>query len=224
LSSPQICVSVPCINTVYVLEKISKLVKVADLIEVRLDYLKGELDLDAIRASTPLPIIATNRVVAEGGFWDGDEGERIDTVLSAIDAGFDYADLELVSDLHSHANEIRKRGGKLIASHHELERPPSITEMENILKTCKTAGAKICKIVNVAHNYRDNLTCLDFVARNPGNVSFCTGTNGIPSRILSPLLGGAFTYASTDEGQELAPGQLTAVKMRQLYRLMGVTS
>jgi 3-dehydroquinate dehydratase len=39
---------------------------------------------------------------------------------------------------------------------------------------------------------------------------------------VSPLVGGAFTYASTGEGEESAPGQLTLPRMREIYTAMGV--
>jgi 3-dehydroquinate dehydratase len=53
-------------------------------------------------------------------------------------------------------------------------------------------------------------------------ICFCMGPVGRVSRVLSPLFGGAFTYAAVARGKEAASGQLTAPEMRQLYRLLGV--
>jgi len=48
------------------------------------------------------------------------------------------------------------------------------------------------------------------------------GEAGVISRILSPLFGGEFTYASTKTGSESAPGQLTIAELREIYRVLGV--
>jgi 3-dehydroquinate dehydratase type I len=48
------------------------------------------------------------------------------------------------------------------------------------------------------------------------------GQAGKISRILSPLFGGIFTYASVSKGRESAPGQLTITELREIYALLGV--
>jgi 3-dehydroquinate dehydratase len=45
---------------------------------------------------------------------------------------------------------------------------------------------------------------------------------GATSRILSPVFGGAFTYASIVKGREAASGQLTVSETKKIYRLLGV--
>ena len=45
------------------------------------------------------------------------------------------------------------------------------------------------------------------------------GEEGLVSRVLGPRAGGAFTFASPEEGVETAPGQVTARTMVDLYRL-----
>jgi 3-dehydroquinate dehydratase-1 len=46
------------------------------------------------------------------------------------------------------------------------------------------------------------------------------GEQGQVSRILCPLAGGYFTYASIESGRESADGQLTVKEMREIYRLL----
>jgi 3-dehydroquinate dehydratase len=46
------------------------------------------------------------------------------------------------------------------------------------------------------------------------------GPLGLASRILCPLMGGEFTYASTEQGKESAPGQITASNLRIIYDMM----
>jgi 3-dehydroquinate dehydratase/shikimate dehydrogenase len=45
------------------------------------------------------------------------------------------------------------------------------------------------------------------------------GERGEISRILSPLLGGFLTFGSLETGKESAPGQITAVKLKDIYRV-----
>jgi 3-dehydroquinate dehydratase len=47
------------------------------------------------------------------------------------------------------------------------------------------------------------------------------GENGKVSRLLSPLFGAFFTFASLEQGNETAPGQMTIQDMRASYELLG---
>jgi 3-dehydroquinate dehydratase type I len=51
-------------------------------------------------------------------------------------------------------------------------------------------------------------------------VSFAMGPLGMLSRVLSPLVGGEFTYASVEPDRESAPGQLAVVDLRKIYDLI----
>jgi 3-dehydroquinate dehydratase len=46
------------------------------------------------------------------------------------------------------------------------------------------------------------------------------GEQGKLSRLLSPLFGGFFTFASLEEGSETAMGQMTINQMRVVYDLL----
>ena len=64
----------------------------------------------------------------------------------------------------------------------------------------------------------DNLTVLKLIAEFSSTtkiVSFAMGTEGQFSRILCPLAGGYFTYASVGEGKESAEGQLTVNALKR---------
>jgi 3-dehydroquinate dehydratase len=53
-------------------------------------------------------------------------------------------------------------------------------------------------------------------------VCFAMGELGKVSRLLSPLFGGYFTFASFDRGSETATGQMTIQEMRDAYELLGL--
>ena len=83
----------------------------------------------------------------------------------------------------------------------------------------------VCKIITMARRIEDNLICLRFVAeasKAKDVVCFCMGELGRVSRLLSPLFGGHFTYASIGRGEESAIGQLTVAETRRFYELLGL--
>ena len=81
-------------------------------------------------------------------------------------------------------------------------------------------GADIAKIATLATDIRANLRLLEIVSLYKGSaVAIGMGHRGLISRIMCPVYGGAFTYASLSAGLESAPGQLTAFELRHIYRL-----
>lgn len=196
-----------------------------DLIEVRFDYMESPGDPGIIRDSTDLPLIATNRRKDQGGHSKMKEPDRVAVILEAVEAGFDYADLELnTPKLEELGSRVKVLGGSLVISHHDFEGTPSAEELREIMNRMVERGADICKIIGTAQSPRDNLVYLGLFGspREGGLVCFGMGRDGILSRVLSPIVGGEFTYASSHEGGESAPGQLTLAEMREVYTLMGV--
>lgn len=226
---PRICASI----TAKTSEEAIRMVEVAesaeaDLLELRLDYLRSRVDLSDIVNSTRLPMILTVRRREEGGKFRGNEKTRIQTLLNAADIGFKYVDIELsTKDLAQVIGRLKKTGVNLIISFHNLTCTPNIAEMNRIVERELQAGADVCKLVTLAKAPDDNLACLNLLSnmcRRTKIVCFAAGKLGIISRMLSPLFGAHFTFASVVKGRESAPGQLTVGEMRQLYRLLGVSS
>ncbi len=182
-------------------------------------------DPGIIRDSTDLPLIATNRRSDQGGHSRMKEKDRIAVILEAVEAGFDYADLELnTPDLEEIGSRVKAQGGSLVISHHDFEGTPSSEELRGTMGRMGESGADVSKIIGRAQSPRDNSVYLGLFGspREGGLVCFGMGRDGILSRVLSPLVGGEFTYASSHEGGGSAPGQLTLAEMREIYTLMGV--
>jgi len=73
----------------------------ADIIELRLDFLKEKPDLERLLSHTGIPKIVTYRSSLEGGKNLGvTEDERRDIFQQSIDLGADYVDIELASRLY----------------------------------------------------------------------------------------------------------------------------
>jgi 3-dehydroquinate dehydratase-1 len=196
-----------------------------DFVEIRFDFRDEMIDPREIRKVVDVPLIATNRSQHQGGFAKEDEEKRIEMIIEACDAGYEYADLELTLPLLEKSIEtIHGLGSECILSHHDFSVTPSIEQLTLFYSKAKAVGGDLVKLIGTVNNYVENLTYLEFVAKNRGCISFGMGRMGVSSRLLSPLVGGAFTYASAGEGKESAPGQLTLSRMRALYRELGVAT
>jgi len=219
---PKICVAIPA----YTLSQTLRAVKragSADLIEIRFDYREEAIPPQAMRDQTSTPLIATNRSRSQGGYAVEDEVSRVRFVAEACEAGFEYGDVELSSGVLCKAlQRIRDAGSTSIVSYHDYTRTLITSELAARHVEAKKAGGDIVKLVGTAKGHQDNLPYLEYLSRYPGNVSFGMGAHGTLSRVMSPLLGGAFTYASAESGDETASGQLTLGEMLCLYRAMGV--
>ncbi len=219
---PQICVAVTGRDTEQIIARLCGL-QHPDLIEIRLDHRMEPIDLSRVRESTATPLIATNRPEYQGGLSKEPEESRLATLYSACDAGFEYADVELAApSLGDAVKRIQDLGSRCIVSHHDFKATTNLEELERMHAEAKSIGADVVKLVGTAKRYGDNMAYLSYLSGNPGNVSFGMGRYGVPSRVMSPLVGGAFTYASTGEGEESASGQLTLSRMREIYEAMGV--
>ena len=96
MGSPKICVVITARDTEDVVETIGRVEALhPDLIEIRLDYIEGPYEFDVIRNVSTLPMIATNREMDQGGLSSEAAPERMETVIRACEAGFEYADIEL---------------------------------------------------------------------------------------------------------------------------------
>jgi 3-dehydroquinate dehydratase type I len=196
-----------------------------DLIEVRLDCLETSRSLLEIVKSTKIPLIATNKLPNEKGNFPGTEIQRQQTLLNAAKNGFEYVDVDLSSPIHKETiGKLKLLGAKPIASYHKFVGTLDISEMEKVLEQEIASGASVCKIITTAKKIEDNLTTLNFVSVMSSKaklVCFCMGEYGKVSRILSPLFGAFFTFASLEQGSETAGGQMTIQELRTAYKLLG---
>ncbi len=228
----QICVALPA-ETISDLASMIKKAETAhaDLIEVRLDHLKPDAlnamdQLEEVVRKSHVPLVATNRHHAQGGHCTQNEEERIRTLLRAAEIGFQYVDIELTAPNLGHfVKAAKERGAKLIVSHHDFSSTPSTAEMEKTMKAQIESGAEVCKLITTATDVADNVRCMLLahkMSKATKVVCFAMGRKGASSRVLSPLFGSYFTYASLEENLETASGQLSIADLRRLYERLGV--
>jgi len=187
------------------LEAVKGIEPLVDLLEVRMDLI--DAGWQELVKHLEKPWIACNRSAREGGSWKGSESKRIDELLGAIKLGADIVDIELSTPgVGKVVKEIKNRT-KCLLSYHDLKETPSLERMREIVRHQLAAGADICKLVTS-----------DFPETRV--VAFAMGAIGYTSRILCPLVGGDFTYASIEEGKESAPGQVTVRDLRKIYGML----
>ena len=201
MNRPKICAAITNADLV----KIQEAETLVDLFEVRIDIIGDDWE----------------KVIKR---WNGNEARRIERLLRAIDLGAEMVDVEFKTKNLNNIVPLVKKRAKCILSFHDTEKTPQLRELKSIVDGQIKAGADICKVVTTAVNYHDNLTVLELVRAFHTHriVSFAMGQSGQTSRVLSPLVGGDFTYASIEEGKESAPGQITVKQMIETYRILGI--
>ncbi len=201
-------------------EPVREVESLVDLFEVRIDLI-GDGWLELVK-QIKKPWIACNRSVSEGGQWQGSEARRVEKLLQAIELGADIVDIELRTRNLEKIVQLIKRRTKCLLSFHDLEKTPPLDEMKEIVQRQLKAGADICKMVTTAQGFEDNLTVLQLISEFPGVrlVSFAMGALGSMSRVLCPLVGGDFTYASIEKGKESAQGQITVRDLLKIYEMV----
>ena len=94
-----ICIPIIANNLDDALHDMAEASMVADIVELRIDYIK-DVDLKRLLEKRTKPVIVTNRPVREGGKFNGSEEERIALLKLAIRLQADYVDIEHDSIQH----------------------------------------------------------------------------------------------------------------------------
>jgi len=194
----------------------------ANCLEVRLDRLEDCLEnhraLADLATHGKTPKIATDKASRK-------ETEHQQMLLNAAKSGFEYIDVDLSTpQLEDLVKELKALGAKPIVSFHKFDGSLSISELNSVLEREISSGAEVCKIVTTAKRIEENLATLNFISEASSKtklVCFCMGELGKISRLLSPLFGGFFTFASLEQGSETASGQITIQEMKAAYELLG---
>ena len=200
------------------LYEIDKASEVADIVELRMDYIADPDPAELVKRSK-LPVIATCRHKSEGGQFFGHENDRRRYLQGAADAGARYVDVEMKNFLR-----IDKGGASLIVSYHNFKRTPY--DLAERYAKMVNMGADIPKLATLAVDRTDAIRMLEFVkgVRKGGKevIGVCMGDAGFVTRVLGPIAGSHLGYASLEKGKESAPGQITAKELRDYWKVMGL--
>ncbi len=184
----------------------------AQLVEIRLDYIRRQINLKRLFQDRSCPVIATCRRLEDQGKWEGSEESRQMLLRAAIAEGVEYVDLE--ADIAG-LIPIYGKTKRIVSLHNFRETPENLEEIHTRLAQL---DADVIKIATMANEPHDNVRMLQLV-RNSSipTVGICMGEIGIPSRILAGKFGAPFTYATFHHERTLAPGQLSFTQMKDIY-------
>lgn len=223
----KVCVAVTGSTSAELIEKIEATVKDNLFIEVRLDYLEAPAAaLPALKiflsGNQTVSAIATCRRAANGGKFKGTANEEQDLLCRAAESGFQIVDLSLESAEALKAAELerlRQTGASIIISYHDFS---STKDLDGIYERIRPFAPDFFKIVPTAKSLSDNVTLIRFLERmneSTNVVGICMGEAGIISRVLGVRAGSAFTFGAARQGEETAPGQITARSLLDTYRI-----
>ncbi len=184
-----------------------------DLIEVRLDRFEHSVDLPALMAAKPKPVILTCRRAEDGGEWQGKEDERLALLRQAVVAKADYVEIELDA-----ADKIRRFGPakRVIAYSNLLETPDDLAE---IYEQALAKDPDVVKLVVPARTPEEAWALIPILAKPPvPTVVMGLGPSGIMLTILARKVGAPWTYAALERGMEAYYGQPTVADLGRVYR------
>jgi 3-dehydroquinate dehydratase I len=177
----------------------------ADIIELRIDAMDHPSpdEVSNIIKDINHPLIATNRMSEEGGFFKGSESERTDILLAAAKHA-DIIDIELQTN-EDYLNKIIKASKSTIISFHDFEKTPPADELLKIVNQERRLG-DIAKFAVMPKNISDTLIVLNVLSKVEETIGISMGDMGRYTRVVAPLFGSPITFASIDNIS--APGQL----------------
>lgn len=187
-----------------------------DIAELRVDLLdeKEQERASLFPSMVDIPVILTLRRVQDGGRCSLSERQRRQLLLSALEGGFAYVDIEEDIKRNEVETAARERGVKIIRSFHDFEGMP-----EDIYSRIYRLSERgdIAKAAVTPHSISDVLTLFRISDELKGvdKIIIGMGDWGIPTRILYRRVGSLLTFASAADA--VAPGQITARDLKTLY-------
>ncbi len=187
-----------------------------DICELRLDLLDEEEQSSAylFPSLVDIPVILTLRRVQDGGKCNLSEKARRTLLLEVLKGDFAYIDIEEDIKKNEVESYAREKGVKIIRSLHDFNGKPD--QIYSCINRLAERG-DIAKIAVTPHSIADVLTIFRVSEElsNVPKIVIGMGEWGICTRILYKKLGSILTFASDSE---IAPGQISAKKLKTLYR------
>lgn len=188
------------------------------LLELRIDAL-ANISIEKLQQLADIltvKAIVTCRSKLHGGRFAGSVAEQNKLLQAANDSGFHYIDVDL-----SIADQIQindKRCMKII-SYHNFDMTPEIQDLKLVVQRMRELDGDIFKIATMCHALQDAMRLLKFLLAKPDDESMIVlgmGLEGKITRLLSPLLGGYLTFASSED-RMLSLGQIPYQALQSFY-------
>jgi 3-dehydroquinate dehydratase/shikimate dehydrogenase len=193
-------------------------------LEFRLDYLdkplQGAEAIRDFRGEFPdITVLATCRRHQNHGKFNGSVDEQFAVLEAAVRSGAQAVDIEIETAEVSQERLHQFRGrALLIVSYHNFDATPPL---DTVINRVTRVTADIFKIVTTARKPSDNVRMLAAARAYSKQkmVVLAMGELGFPTRVLSPVFGGLYSYAAPICAGGTAAGQVSARSLRHLYRV-----
>lgn len=202
----------------------------ADLVEWRADCFRDVKNPEKVRSVLKslkeilgdMPILFTFRTRKEGGKCEIVQEEyRKLLLMVASTKNADLLDVELSAGkvLQEIVEEVHSHGGKVILSHHDFEKTPSVSEMKDDLSRMEAMGGDLIKLAVMPHTEEDvfKLLAVSREWKDSGKqpaVTMAMGRMGAISRMAGEFFGSAITFGTV--GRASAPGQIPSRRLKEV--------
>jgi 3-dehydroquinate dehydratase-1 len=207
--------------------------RVADVIEARIDLAMAEADpvapppapptpaqlraiFESCRAleATGTPVLATIRLVADGGRWNED-APRLPLFEAALaDGNCTWVDVEVESAIAAEVvSRARRLGRRVIVSHHDFAGTPEADDLDAVVTRARALNPDVIKLATRVDDLEGHDRLTELLRRHRGQALAVIGMGAVgrPLRSYLPAIGSRLTYGFVDA--VAAPGQ---VQVREL--------
>jgi len=222
---PRICIALGLPDVPSLLDHARREVAAGEtFLEFRLDYLarprEGACAIRTFLEEFPDTVLmATCRRHQNHGKFNGSIEEELSILDLAVNHGAAAIDVEIETAEMAAERMAQFRSRVLVVvSYHNFEATPPL---DNTVGRVLRVPADVYKIVTTARKPSDNIRVLSAakaLTRQKVTV-LAMGELGFPTRVLSPVFGGAYTYAAPMYAEGTAAGQVSARLLRNLYRV-----
>ena len=217
MNNGKLCISISAETSEELFEKIVRAEELADVIEVRFDRLRPEdrITIAERLSATGKNFLLTFRAPEQGGFRPVSVEERQDFWSTVPNTKWADVEPDLI--------EVAERRGfeKLICSYHASSN--TVANIRQIFALLADTGADVLKVAAPVETAADSILIWNLLndasAKGKGLVPIAMGEAGKWTRVLGPANGAFLTFASLETGEETAPGQISAVDMRDVFRV-----
>src|ERR1051325_4653195 len=224
-SLPRICIALGLPDVPTLLDHARREAEAGEtFLEFRLDFLdRPHQGAEAIgRFLEEFPdclLLATCRRHQNHGKFNGSIEEQLAVLDLAVRHGVHAIDVEIETAevAQDRLGQFRGRT-QVIVSYHNFEATPP---MDTVINRVMKVQADAYKVVTTARKPSDNVRVLAAAKALPKHrlVVLAMGELGFPTRVLSPVFGGVYTYAAPICADGTAAGQVSARYLRHLYRV-----
>jgi 3-dehydroquinate dehydratase/shikimate dehydrogenase len=224
-SLPRICIALGLPDVPTLLEHARREAEAGEtFLEFRLDFLnqpaKGAAAIRGFLEQFPeVIVLATCRRHQNRGRFNGSIEEQFAILDLAVQSGAHAIDVEIESAETSHERLHQFNGrAHVVVSYHNFEATPPL---DPIVNRVTRVPADSYKVVTTARKPSDNGRVLGAAKSSTRQrmIVLAMGELGFPTRVLSPVFGGVYTYAAPMLTQGTAAGQVSARALRHVYRV-----